>query len=126
PVRAVLLLQKEVAEKLCASQPRMNVLALHVQTFGRPQILAAVSRHNFRPEPRVDSAIVRIDFPQPAQKFLFSLQDYFALIHRAFSQKRKMLRATLPVELLTKAAIEPTRRPETMTIDEWKRLACAE
>ena len=46
-------------------------------------------------------------------------EKYFALIHKAFSQKRKMLRKTLPKELLEKAGIDSTRRPETLTLKEW-------
>lgn len=124
PIRAVLLVQKEVAEKICAKPPRMNVLALHVQTFGKPKMVATVSRHVFSPKPKVDSAIIRIDFPPPKEGHLaFNVERYFSLIHSAFGHKRKMLRATLPVELLKKADIEPTRRPETLSIEEWRKVA---
>lgn len=126
PRRAVLLVQKEVAQKLCAKPPRMNVLALHVQTFGDPEIVADVSRANFKPAPKVDSAIIKIDFPKtpkiPELKTKADYEKYFALIHKAFSQKRKMLRVTLPKELLQKAKITETRRPETLSINEWISL----
>ncbi|MEK7172062.1 MAG: 16S rRNA (adenine(1518)-N(6)/adenine(1519)-N(6))-dimethyltransferase RsmA [Patescibacteria group bacterium] len=126
PTRSVLLVQKEVAQKLCAKPPRMNVLALHVQTFGDPEIVADVSRANFKPAPKVDSAIIKIDFPKtpktPELKTKTDYEKYFALIHKAFSQKRKMLRRTLPKELLEKAGIDPTRRPETLTLKEWAKL----
>lgn len=126
PQRAVLLVQKEVAQKLCAKPPRMNVLALHVQTFGYSKIIADVSRANFKPAPKVDSAIIKIDFPKtpkiPELKTKADYEKYFNLIHRAFTHKRKMLRATLTKELLEKTGIDPTRRPETLTLKEWTSL----
>lgn len=126
PQRAVLLVQKEVAQKLCAKHPKMNVLALHVQTFGNPEIIADVSRANFKPAPKVDSAIIRIEFPKtpkiPELKTKADYEKYFSLIHKAFSQKRKMLRRTLPPELLKKAGITETRRPETLSLKEWTGL----
>lgn len=122
PQLAVLLVQKEVAEKLCAEPPRMNVLALHVQTFGDAQIIMHVSKSNFSPAPRVDSAVIKIKFPSKP-KVSCDLQKYFELIHSAFAHKRKMLRATLNEEVLKKAAVDPTRRPETLTILEWQNLA---
>lgn len=127
PIRAVLLVQKEVAEKICAQPPHMNVLALHVQTFGKSKMIATVSRHNFQPVPKVDSAILKIEFPlslRASAKKSINLKKYFELIHRGFSHKRKMLRRLLPAELLAKAGIEPTRRAETLSIEEWKKLAC--
>ncbi|MBI5413092.1 ribosomal RNA small subunit methyltransferase A [Candidatus Peregrinibacteria bacterium] len=153
PNGAVLLVQKEVAEKICAAPPKMNVLALHVQTFGTPKILFKVSQNNFRPAPKVDSAVIKIEFPLmslrahtskasvlrslvpardiPTQTSVEDVlqpqvpQKYFELIHRAFSGKRKMLRNTLPVELLNKAKIDSARRPETLTIKEWLDIANA-
>lgn len=133
PRRAVLMVQKEVAEKVCAKPPRMNVLALHVQTFGTPRIAFKVSKGNFNPQPRVDSAVIVIDFPDNARQNATrektappqNTEKYFELIHKAFGQKRKMLRSTLPVELLEKARIDPVRRPETLSIDEWQQLALA-
>ena len=121
PQRAVLLVQKEVAEKICASPPHMNVLALHVQPFGKPRIVSTVSRHNFQPVPKVDSAIIEIDFYKPTPAY--ATPEFFEFIHLGFSHKRKMLRAVFPKELLQKAGIDETRRPETLTIEEWKKLA---
>ncbi|MFA6521466.1 MAG: 16S rRNA (adenine(1518)-N(6)/adenine(1519)-N(6))-dimethyltransferase RsmA [Candidatus Gracilibacteria bacterium] len=122
PKLVVLLMQKEVAEKICAVPPHMNVLALHIQTFGDPKIIGMVSRHDFKPVPRVDSAILKIEF-SGAQKVECDLNKYFELIHTAFSQKRKMLRAVLDANLLKKAAVDPTRRPETLSAKEWEYLS---
>lgn len=126
PQLTVLMVQKEVAQKICSAPPRMNVLALHVQTFGKPQILFYVSRNNFYPAPKVDSAVIKIEFSKtPRLKNLNTaqLKKYFEFIHRAFSQKRKMLRKTLPVQLLEKAKVDPKRRPETLSVEEWWKIA---
>lgn len=126
PRYAILLVQKEVAQKLVARPPKMNVLALHVQTFGDPKIISIVSRANFKPMPKVDSAIIKIEFPKtpksPELKTEAAREKYSNLIHRAFLKKRKMLRATIPKELLKKAKITETRRPETLSINEWINL----
>lgn len=120
PKKAVLLVQKEVAEKICAKPPRMNVLALHVQTFGTPKIIAKVSRNNFRPIPKVDSAILHIAF---GQKIPEKLPAYFDIIHRGFSKRRKMLRAFFDASKLQQCGIDPTRRAETLSVQEWERLS---
>ncbi|MBP9718124.1 ribosomal RNA small subunit methyltransferase A [Candidatus Gracilibacteria bacterium] len=120
PLKAVLLVQKEVAEKICSQPPHMNVLALHVQPFGVPKYLFKVGPENFRPSPKVDSAVIEITFAPLTEKLP---TNFFEMIHKGFSQKRKMLRNTIDPTHLEKAAIDPTRRPETLTIDEWKLLA---
>lgn len=121
PRFAVLLVQKEVAEKICETPPRMNVLALHVQTFGNPKIIVGVSKNNFNPRPKVDSAIIKIEFPLKP-KINVDYDKYFSLIHRAFGHKRKMLRSSLPEELLNRAKINPMRRPETLNVEDWANL----
>lgn len=121
PVRAVIMVQKEVAQKICATPPRMNVLALHIQTFGMPKITGIVSRNNFNPRPKVDSAMVTIEFHQNWNK-ISDLKKYFAIIHRGFEHKRKMLRGVFSEEVLKEAQIDPKRRAETLTIAEWQNL----
>lgn len=118
PKTAVLLVQKEVAKKICARPPHMNVLALHVQTFGNPKIISTVSKNNFNPRPKVDSAIIKIEFPEKP-KIAVDYEKYFESIHRAFAHKRKMLRGVFGEESLKKAGIEGTRRPETLTVEDW-------
>ncbi|MDP1629783.1 MAG: 16S rRNA (adenine(1518)-N(6)/adenine(1519)-N(6))-dimethyltransferase RsmA, partial [bacterium] len=60
PTEMILMLQKEVAERICSRPPKMNLLAVSVQFYGEPQIIAFVSRKSFWPEPEVDSAIIKI------------------------------------------------------------------
>jgi 16S rRNA (adenine1518-N6/adenine1519-N6)-dimethyltransferase len=135
PRRIVLTVQKEVAERICATPPDMSLLALSVQVYGTPRIMAHIPSGAFYPEPKVDSAIVRIDIlPSPAIE-LHLLDDFFQLIKAGFGQKRKTLRnslssglkiSTAEAELLiVKAEIDSKRRAETLSLEEWERLSRA-
>ena len=136
PRRVVLTVQKEVAERICAEDGKMSLLALSVQVYGRPVITAQIPSEAFYPPPKVDSAILCIEiYPQP---FISSLRldKFFTLIKAGFSQKRKTLRNSIsaglqltPLEaekFLAAARIDPKRRAETLSLDEWEKLCNAE
>jgi 16S rRNA (adenine1518-N6/adenine1519-N6)-dimethyltransferase len=132
PRRIVLTVQKEVAERICAKAGDLSLLALSVQVYGKPEIAARIPAGAFFPAPKVDSAVLKIDiYPNPliANE---GLNSFFKLTRAGFGQKRKTLRNSLsaglnaqPSEaeaLLTKAGIDPQRRAETLSIEEWKGL----
>ena len=132
PRRIVLTVQKEVAERICAEPGDLSLLALSVQVYGKPGIAATIPAGSFHPVPKVDSAILRIDIydePLIPKELLIT---FFKLIKAGFSQKRKTLRNSLssglhipPPQaeaLLTSAGIDPMRRAETLSIEEWKGL----
>ena len=133
PRRVVLTIQKEVAQRICAQPGDMSLLALSVQVYGKPRIATSIPAEAFFPEPKVDSAVLVVDiYPSPLiQKDL--LDTFFRLIKAGFSQKRKTLRNSLssglhisPAQaagLLTRAGIDPQRRAETLSIEEWERLS---
>lgn len=132
PRRVVLTVQKEVAERICAGPGDMSLLALSVQVYGTPRVVATIPAGAFYPAPKVDSAVVRIDL-SPAPFIPYSLLDtFFALAKAGFSQKRKTLRNSLsaglrksPAEaesLLRAAGIDPMRRAETLSLEEWREL----
>ncbi len=133
PRRFALTIQKEVAERICAQPPHMSLLALSVQVYGSPSIVAQIAAEAFYPVPNVDSAILRIEvYPQPVIA-AEALPAFFKLIKAGFSQRRKMLRNALsaglrlsPAEAATsllEAGIDPQRRAETLSMEEWGRLA---
>jgi len=133
PRRIVLTVQKEVAERICATPPDMSLLALSVQVHGTPHIMAQIPAGAFYPAPKVDSAVVRIDIlPSPTIE-LHLLDNFFQLIKAGFSQKRKTLRNSLSAglkistaeaeSLLAKAEIDSKRRAETLSLVEWNRLS---
>ncbi len=132
PRRLVLTLQQEVARRICAAPGNMSLLALSVQVYGHPEITAYIPASAFYPPPRVDSAIIRVErYPSPlippAQ-----LAAFFQLIKAGFSQKRKMLHNAMAAGLqlsptavevlLNSAGIDPMRRAETLSLDEWHQL----
>lgn len=122
PSVAVFLVQKEVAEKICAEKGNMNVLALNIQTFAKPQIIAKVPKTVFWPEPEVDSAIIKLEiFDKPAVSC--DLKPYFGLISRAFAGKRKKLSNTLREykPQLEKLGLQD-KRPQELSIQEWEAL----
>ena len=132
PRRVVLTIQKEVAERICARPGDMSLLALSVQVYGSPRIEARISAGAFHPVPNVDSAVLRIDIYDQPLIAADMLKQFFKLIKAGFSQKRKTLRNSLsaglhikPADaeaLLTQAGIDPMRRAETLSIEEWKTL----
>lgn len=132
PRRIVLTIQKEVAERICAQPGDLSLLALSVQVYGQPSIRAKIPAGAFHPVPNVDSAVIRIDIYDEPLVPAEILPIFFKLIKAGFSQKRKTLRNSLssglhikPAEaesLLTGSGIDPMRRAETLTIEEWKGL----
>lgn len=136
PRRIVLTIQKEVAERICAAPGEMSLLALSVQVYGKPSIAARIPAGAFYPPPKVDSAVIRVDlYPQPRIP-LPSLERFFRLARAGFSQKRKTLRNSLSAglhisaseaaQLLERAGLDPMRRAETLSLDEWRLLAQTE
>jgi 16S rRNA (adenine1518-N6/adenine1519-N6)-dimethyltransferase len=135
PRRLVLTVQLEVAERLIAKPDEMSILSVSVQFFGRPQIAARLKPTVFWPRPDVDSAVVTIDvYDQPAVD-VPSIQTFFRVVRAGFSQKRKQLKNSLSSGLqLTNAqteqvfgiaGIDPRRRAETLTLEEWAALTRA-
>jgi 16S rRNA (adenine1518-N6/adenine1519-N6)-dimethyltransferase len=132
PRRIVLTIQKEVAQRICARPGDLSLLALSVQVYGAPRIAAQIPAGAFFPAPKVDSAVLVVDiFPTPLIREEL-LRPFFKLVKAGFSQKRKTLRNSLssglhisPIqsaELLSGANIDPRRRAETLSIQEWERL----
>ena len=111
PSRAVLMVQYEVARRMMAKSPDMNLLALSVQLYAEPKLVMRVSRGSFRPMPDVDSAVVRLDMRPEADRDLN--KRVMALAKRAFAQKRKQLHM----------GPRPSARPQELSVDDWKQLA---
>jgi 16S rRNA (adenine1518-N6/adenine1519-N6)-dimethyltransferase len=132
PKRMVLTVQKEVALRITAAPGEMSLLALSVQVYGNPSIAAYIPAGSFYPPPKVDSAVVRVDlYPSPLIP-ASQLPLFFQLAKAGFSQKRKMLRNALSAgmglpparieSMLQSAGIDPKRRAETVSIEEWGRM----
>ncbi len=135
PRRLVLTVQKQVAERICAKPGDMSLLSLSVQVYGIPSIVANIPAEAFYPAPKVDSAVLRVEIlPEPVISRTL-LDTFFSLIKAGFSQKRKTLRNSLsgglgiaPAEvemILAAAGIDPMRRAETLSLEEWGNLCKA-
>lgn len=132
PRRVVLTVQKEVAERICAGPGDMSLLALSVQVYGEPRVATKIPAGAFHPPPKVDSAVVRIDLHSEPVIPYASLDKFFALAKAGFSQKRKKLRNSLSAgmrmstegieQALLAAGIDPQRRAETLSLEEWRAL----
>jgi 16S rRNA (adenine1518-N6/adenine1519-N6)-dimethyltransferase len=135
PERFVLMLQREVAERICAPPGRMSYLSVFVQYHADVSVLRVVPRTSFEPAPEVDSAVV-VGEVRPRRLSADEEDDLWRLSQAAFRERRKMLHNVLVRQLprigaaqidaaLAATAIDPDRRPQTLSMDEWFRLAAA-
>jgi len=143
PRSMVLMVQKEVAQRICAKPPRlrqgfggqakMNLLAVSVQLYSKPEIISFVSKKSFWPQPKVDSAILRIAPLINVNKKLINADLFFRIAKAGFSQPRKQLINNLHSKLslsrgeikqwLKSCGINPSLRAEALDIKAWKSLA---
>ncbi|MBN1429314.1 MAG: ribosomal RNA small subunit methyltransferase A [Anaerolineae bacterium] len=133
PQSMVFTVQYEVAERLCAAPGKMSLLAVGVQFYGQPQIMARLKPGVFYPRPSVDSALVRIvphlDGPPLSQE---NQKHFFRIVRAGFSQPRKQLKNSLSAGLhlspdavvhwIGQAGLDPGRRAEALSIEEWMAL----
>jgi len=132
PTLMVVMVQKEVGQRIVAGPGEMSILGISVQLYGKPTVVDYVPAQSFYPQPKVDSAIVRIDvYPKPAVE-VRDIAGFFEIVKAGFSAPRKQIRNSLALglqvtsaeteELLEKADIAPQRRPETLSLEEWAKL----
>lgn len=135
PEVMVVMLQREVARRLAATPGNMSVLAVQAQLVADVELLFELGPEAFFPPPEVASAVVRV---RPLETFrvppLPNERRFFQTVEAGFRQKRKQLHnalGTLGVgterieAALTESGIEPQRRAETLTLQEWSRLSDA-
>jgi len=132
PKLILFMVQKEVAQRMVAKVPDMNLLALSVQFFAEVKIIKNVSKGNFRPAPKVDSALVKIIPKDHFDHDKLFQKNFFKLAQAAFQNKRKQILNSLVHNLkldkvfttqkLTEAKINPSRRPESLNLEEWEKL----
>lgn len=129
PSLIVLLVQKEVAERLVAQAGEMSLLSLSAQFYSKPEIIANVPRENFYPIPDVDSSIVRLRIlPEP--RFALDEKRFFQFLKIAFASKRKQLQNNLRSfdrtkdykEILKDIDLNSLARAQDLTLEEWIRL----
>lgn len=131
PTRMVLMVQKEVGEKIICKDKKHSVLSLEVQIFGAPQIVRLVAPNCFHPKPEVDSAVLQIDV-YSERKIKAPFKKLLWLIKMSFAQKRKKLSNNLSTALglstteikkiLEENGIQPDLRAEDLKLEDWQIL----
>lgn len=133
PSLLVVTVQEEVARRIVAQPGEMSLLAVSVQFYGHPRIVGRIPAGAFYPPPKVDSAIVRIDLSQQPFANVEDVNWFFSVVRAGFSARRKQLHNTLVHSLalpavgvraaLAEAGIDPSRRAQTLSLDEWACLS---
>jgi 16S rRNA (adenine1518-N6/adenine1519-N6)-dimethyltransferase len=132
PARIDLLVQQEVAERLVAPAGGWSLATLGVRVYGTPELVLRVPRSAFVPQPKVDSALVRIAPDVEPALPRQDLPSFFDFVTPFFQARRKQLSFAFGRKLgvsgaeararLTVIGIDPTRRAETLSLEEWRRL----
>ncbi len=126
-----LTIQKEVAERIAARPGGKDygVLSIMVQYYAMPEMQFIIPKEAFRPAPKVDSAVLYMKILDKPSVEVEDEKMFFRVVKTAFSQRRKTLSNSLKgfggniKEVLTAAGIDPGRRPETLSLEEFARLS---
>ncbi|MDP2669117.1 MAG: 16S rRNA (adenine(1518)-N(6)/adenine(1519)-N(6))-dimethyltransferase RsmA [bacterium] len=149
PELMVLMVQKEVAERIVARDGRESLLSLSVKAYGEPEIIKIVPRGAFSPPPKVDSAIIKITTSPRATRPLLrkeredvdsspsplrrgkglgvrglkdsEIEQILSVARIAFQKKRKMLRQSIGKKINLPKQYE-TRRPEELSLEDWLKI----
>jgi len=134
PEQMVLMVQKEVAQRICEKTPNMNMLAVFGQLYSNLQIITKVSRNSFWPQPKVESAILKITPQKPEIKAQL-LPLLTKIIKHGFAHPRKQIINNLSKGMRSKAKkkeikswlqennISPSKRPQELSVPDWIALA---
>lgn len=129
PARMIVMVQAEVAQSIAAPPGRMSLLSVSVQFYAQARVLFYVPPRAFHPPPKVRSAVIRLDVrPEPAVA-VDDRDAFFQLVQAGFAAPRKQLRNALALglsiepatarTLLDTANIDPSRRAQTLSLDDW-------
>ena len=133
PERLVLMVQREVAERIAAPPGKMSYLSVFVQYHAKVRIALRVPANAFEPEPAVESAVIVVEPYPPDDRLDPALEDeLWRLVQAAFRERRKMIHNVLSRQLpvdgdrvgaaLAEAHVDPDRRPQTLAVGEWLAL----
>ena len=134
PELMVLMIQKEVAQRITAKSPYSNLLAISVQFYADVKIINYVKKESFWPKPKVNAAIIKIvPKKMTVLRAIANRQSFFKVVKAGFSQPRKQLLGNLSkklklsreklIEIFRNSNILSTARAENLSLDEWQKLA---
>lgn len=132
PLLAVLLVQKEVAERIAARPGAMSILSVAAQVFYETELGAAVGHEYFTPPPKVDSQVVMLHRRPEPLVAPEQQKAFFRLVKAGFAERRKKLRSSLAAglyitkdeaeKLLEAASLSADSRPQELSIQDWRVL----
>lgn len=132
PQLMVVMVQKEVAEQIAAQPGKMSLLSVSVQLYGEAEIVGYVPASSFYPVPEVASAVLKVTLYSSPAAGVTDTEGFFSLVRAGFTAGRKQLANSLSrglrvsksetLRLLAESDIDPQRRAETLTLEEWARL----
>ena len=136
PELMVLMVQKEVAEKILAKpgNRERGVLTLAVEFYGNAEMISVVSKNSFRPQPKVDAAIIKIEPEKSRSRNADKVESraFFRIVKAGFASKRQQIHNSLAatlrlpkdqvLSLLQKSSIDPSKRAEDLSLEDWLRL----
>lgn len=132
PIRIVALVQREVAKLLCAEPGSMSLISVAFQVYGHLKILRNVKPGSFVPPPKVTSSIITVELRSDYLERIKNKRDFFQIVKAGFHSPRKQLKNSIAlsmglsnseiIEMMDRAKINPSRRAETLSIDEWIKL----
>lgn len=132
PIQMVVLVQKEVAERVVARDGKESILSLAVKVYGDPKIVYRVKRGSFNPIPNVDSAVLSIEnISRKNFKNAKHEENFFSVVKAGFSHKRKFLISNLKEklpetnwqDLFIKNNLNEKVRAEDVILDTWLQLS---
>ncbi|MHB8377360.1 MAG: 16S rRNA (adenine(1518)-N(6)/adenine(1519)-N(6))-dimethyltransferase RsmA [Dehalococcoidia bacterium] len=134
PRRLVVMVQREVAEAIVAAPGKMGLLSVATQVYGEARMVMRVAPGAFDPPPAVQSAVVRIDVA-PAPRVDAPIEAFFRVVRAGFGNPRKQLRNSLAFglhvkqtvvdDVMRRAGIDATLRPQVLSLDDWAALTRA-
>lgn len=131
PTTMVLLLQKEVVDRIIAANGKESIMSIGVKAYGEPKKIASVNRGSFFPAPNVDSTVIVIENISKRFFGAVSEENFFRVVKAGFAHKRKILASNLSVvagrakiaEVFKDCAIPEKTRAEDLTVKRWKDIA---
>ena len=133
PAWMLVMIQHEVAQRVTAMPGKLSLMGVSVQFYAEAELLFVVERDAFDPPPQVRSAVVMLQIRDRPAVDVPSVERFFEVVRGGFRSPRKQLHNALAqgvwlppggaTEWLDACEIEPSRRPGTLTLEEWARLA---
>lgn len=132
PELMTVMIQKEVAERVCAKIGEMSLLSVAIQFYAKPEIVKIISREAFWPKPEIESAVIKLKVHKVMRTDV-DIKRFFQIIRIGFSSRRKQLQNNLAAGLrlpnsgiqqtLQEAGFNPKIRAQDLSVEDWVKLS---